>query len=191
MTFDDQLPADGFWANGALPGNVRLGTNTILNGTDTFKRFRSNSVVALNIGTHCTIENTQFAVGEQGKISIGNYCFADTAIFLCELEIVIGSYVLISWNVTIADSDFHPLAPAERIADAIACSPLAADRKRPAFERARVVIENGVWIGPNATILKGVRIGAGAFVEPGSLLTASVPPGVRVLGNPARIVGRV
>jgi acetyltransferase-like isoleucine patch superfamily enzyme len=46
-----------------------------------------------------------------------------------------------------------------------------------------------VWIGPNATILKGVRIGAGSWIEAGALVTRDIPPGVRVIGNPAQIVG--
>jgi acetyltransferase-like isoleucine patch superfamily enzyme len=54
-----------------------------------------------------------------------------------------------------------------------------------------VIIEDDVWIGPNVTILKGVRIGAGAFIEPGSLVTRDVPPRARVLGNPAQVVGEV
>jgi acetyltransferase-like isoleucine patch superfamily enzyme len=54
-----------------------------------------------------------------------------------------------------------------------------------------VVIEDDVWIGPNATILKGVRLGAGSFVEAGALVTSDVPPRARVLGNPARVIGRV
>jgi acetyltransferase-like isoleucine patch superfamily enzyme len=54
-----------------------------------------------------------------------------------------------------------------------------------------VIIEDDVWIGPNATILKGVRIGAGAFIEAGAMVTHDVPPRARVLGNPAQIVGEV
>jgi acetyltransferase-like isoleucine patch superfamily enzyme len=50
------------------------------------------------------------------------------------------------------------------------------------------VIEDDVWIGPNATLLKGVRIGAGAFIEAGSLVTRDVPAGATVLGNPAQIL---
>jgi acetyltransferase-like isoleucine patch superfamily enzyme len=48
-----------------------------------------------------------------------------------------------------------------------------------------------VWIGPNATILKGVCIGAGAFIEPGSMVTRDVPARARVMGNPAQIIGEV
>jgi acetyltransferase-like isoleucine patch superfamily enzyme len=45
-----------------------------------------------------------------------------------------------------------------------------------------------VWIGPNVTILKGVRVGARAWVEPGAVVVSDVPPDSRVLGNPARVV---
>ena len=101
-------------------------------------------------------------------VEIGDYCYFTNAVLLCELALRIGSYVVIGWNTTIADTDFHPLAPALRIADAIACSPLGARAGRGRRSRMReVVIEDDVWIGPNATILKGVRIGAGSFIEPG------------------------
>ena len=107
------------------------------------------------------------------------------------LELRIGNYVVIGWNTTIADTDFHPLAPALRIADAIACSPLGAGRARPMVPQRAVVIEDDVWIGPSATILKGVRIGAGSFIEPGALITRDVPPRSRVGGNPAVVIGTV
>ena len=80
------------------------------------------------------------------------------------------------------------VVPAERIADAVACSPLGKGRPRPEIPKRPVIIENDVWIGPNATILKGVRIGAGAWIEAGSLVTRDVPPNVVVFGNPARVI---
>jgi acetyltransferase-like isoleucine patch superfamily enzyme len=40
-------------------------------------------------------------------------------------------------------------------------------------------------------VFKGVHVGAGSFVEPGSVLTTDVPPRSRVLGNPAQIIGQV
>jgi acetyltransferase-like isoleucine patch superfamily enzyme len=107
------------------------------------------------------------------------------------LELSFGNYVVIGWNTTIADTDFHPIAPAQRIADAIACSPLGKNLVRPEIIRKKVNIEDDVWIGPNATILKGVNIGAGAFIEPGTLVVRDVPPRARVAGNPAQIIGKV
>ena len=175
----------------ALPPNVRVGPNTLVTGDLAFKRFQSKDPDALVIGTNSTMDGVHFALGEKGRAVIGDYCYFTNAVLLCELELRIGNYVVIDWNATIADTDFHPLAPAERIADAIACSPLGKGKPRPDIPKLPVVIEDDVWIGPNATILKGVRIGTGAWVEAGSLVTRDVPPHARVLGNPAQVIGEV
>jgi len=50
------------------------------------------------------------------------------------------------------------------------------------------VIGDDVWIGPHAIILGGVRIGDGAIVGAGSVVTKDVPDRSVVVGNPARIV---
>jgi acetyltransferase-like isoleucine patch superfamily enzyme len=50
-----------------------------------------------------------------------------------------------------------------------------------------IVIEDDVWIGAGAIVLKGVRIGCGAVVGAGTIVTKDVPPGAVVVGNPARI----
>lgn len=184
-------PAPGKWLDGALPPNVQLGMNTVLTGALAFKRFHSRVPDALRIGADCTMDGVHFDLGEAARMTIGDYCYFTNAVLLCELEMRIGDYVVIGWNVTVADSDFHPIAPAERIADAIACSPLGKGRPRPPVIKQPIVIEDDVWIGPNATILKGVHIGSGAWVEPGSMVTHDVPPRARVMGNPAQVIGEV
>lgn len=50
---------------------------------------------------------------------------------------------------------------------------------------------DGVSIGANATILPGLRIGRGALVGAGSVVTRDVPANAIVVGNPARIHGYV
>lgn len=179
------------FSDGTVPSNVVLGTDTYLTGPLTFKRFHAKGDRALVIGHHCTLDGTLFASGEQGRVSVGDFCYFTNAVILCEQEVRIGSYVVIGWNATIADSDFHPAAPAERIADAIALSPLGHGRPRPGFAKAPVIIEDDVWIGPLAAILKGVRIGAGSVIEAGSVVTRDVPPRSRMAGNPARVIGQV
>jgi acetyltransferase-like isoleucine patch superfamily enzyme len=181
----------GRWTEGALPPNVRVGCGTVITTGHVFKRFRSIREPALVIGTNCTMDGVHFAIGKNGLVTIGDYCYFTNATLLCEMELHIGNYVVIGWNASIADTDFHPIEPAERIADAIACSPLGKGRPRPEVARRSVIIEDDVWIGPNATILKGVRIGSGSLIEAGSLVTRDVPPRSRVLGNPAQIVGQV
>lgn len=183
--------APGRYLDGALPANVRLGANTILRGKAVFHRFFARRDDALLIGHHCEIDSAVFALGVDGQLVIGHHCQLICPILLCESTMTIGNYVLIGWNATIADADFHPIAPAERAADARAISALPDGQPRLPFATAPVVIGDAAWIGPMAVILKGVQIGAGAFVEPGAVVTRDVPPRCRVLGNPAVIVGEV
>jgi acetyltransferase-like isoleucine patch superfamily enzyme len=189
----DQTPTSppSGWTNGTLPENAQIGPNTLITADYAFKRFLSKQPQALVIGSNCTMDGVHFAIGREGRVVIGEYCYFTNAVLLCEMELRVGNYVIIGWNATIADTDFHPINPAERIADAVACSPLANGRPRPEIPKRPVIIEDDVWIGPNATILKGVRIGQGSFIEAGSLVTRDVPPRSRVLGNPAQIIGQV
>lgn len=185
MTDVDGIP------DASVPTNVVVGSGTLLLGAQTFKRFQAQGERALVIGNQCTLDGVLFAAGQQGRISVGDFCYFTNAVILCEQEVRIGNYVVIGWNATIADSDFHPAAPAERIADAIALSPLGEGRPRPAFSKLPVIIEDDVWIGPMAAILKGVRIGAGAVIEAGAVVTRDVPARCRMAGNPARMIGQV
>ena len=180
----------GRWTAGQIPSNVRVGVNSLITDDLAFKRFHSKQPDALVIGAHCTMDGVHFDLGDEGRMVIGDYCYFTNAVLLCELEVRFGSYVVIGWNTTVCDTDFHPLAPAERIADAVACSPLGKGRPRPPILKRPVIIEDDVWIGPNVTVLKGVRIGAGAWIEAGSLVTRDVAPGSRVLGNPAQVMLR-
>ena len=178
----------GKWLHGTVPENVVVGSNTVITGDLAFKRFHARAADALRIGTHGTMDGVHFDLGDNGRVTIGDYCYFTNVVLLCELEVRIGNYVVIGWNTTLTDSDFHPIAPALRVADAFACSPLGKGRPRPTVACKAIIIEDDVWIGPNATILKGVRIGAGAWIEPGSMVTRDVPPGARVMGNPAQIM---
>jgi acetyltransferase-like isoleucine patch superfamily enzyme len=59
------------------------------------------------------------------------------------------------------------------------------------WEVVPTIVEKGAAIGANATIICGVRIGAGAMVGAGSVVTKDVPPGTLVVGNPARVLRRL
>lgn len=178
------------WTDGPLPPNVRVGAGTTIAGKHAFRRFRTQAPDALIIGAHGCMDGVHFALGPQARMRIGNHCYFTNPVLMCELEMQFGDYVMIGWNATIADSDFHPLDPALRIQDAIACSHLGGAPRQPVVSRP-VIVEDDVWIGPNAAILKGVRIGTGSIIEPGALVTRDVPARCRVLGNPAEIVERL
>ncbi|MEY2531577.1 MAG: hypothetical protein QOI96_1662, partial [Verrucomicrobiota bacterium] len=142
---------------------------------------------AVVIGKHVSCyAGCSFAIGEKGHCTIGDFTLVNGALIMAEDKIDIGSHCLISWNVGIADSDFHPLAPAQRLIDAQALAPFFKDRPpRPELKTAPVIIQDNVWIGMNATILKGVTIGENSVVAAGAVVTKSVPPNTVVAGNPA------
>jgi serine acetyltransferase len=60
--------------------------------------------------------------------------------------------------------------------------------KRPEDDQP-IVIEDDVWIGSCAIVLKGTRIGRGAIVGAGALVTKDVLPYTVVAGSPARRIG--
>lgn len=62
---------------------------------------------------------------------------------------------------------------------------------RSATYGRKIVIEDKVWIGINSTILPGVRIGYGAIVGAGSVVTKDVEPMTVVAGNPARVIKNI
>ena len=53
------------------------------------------------------------------------------------------------------------------------------------------LLKKGCSIGANATVLPGITIGEWAMVGAGSVVTKSVPAYSVVVGNPAKVVGRV
>jgi acetyltransferase-like isoleucine patch superfamily enzyme len=185
---DSQVQA--IWDSGTLPPNVNAGTGVRINGLHAFRRIRSTEPDALVIGSYSTLDGVQFSIAPGARVSIGNYCCFTAAVIMSECRISIGSYVLIGFNTVIADSDFHPLDPAKRIVDAVACSPGNKNISRPPVAAEAVVIEDDVWIGPACVILKGVHIGRGAWIAPGSMVTRDVPAGGFAGGNPARILER-
>jgi acetyltransferase-like isoleucine patch superfamily enzyme len=108
-----------------------------------------------------------------GNTFIGNGCT-----FSCAKRISIGSHCLISAGVRIHDNDGHPIDPVRRRVG----EPIRSD------ESAEVSIEDNVWIGAQATIMKGVTIGENSVVATGAIVTQAVPANSIVAGNPARVV---
>ena len=55
-------------------------------------------------------------------------------------------------------------------------------------EAPPVVIEDDVWLGARVIVLPGIRIGNGAVIGAGAIITKDVPPFAVCAGNPARVV---
>jgi len=165
----------GDWDYRTLPANVVLGERCFIERKASFKRFRSIRDPGLSFGSGVIVYTwAEFNVEPQGSISVGDDCVLVGPIFMCAERIGVGRRVVISYHVTIADSDFHPQARAARREDALANAPGGDLRLRPRVESRPVIIDDDAWIGI------GARVGAGAVV------TRDVPDGATVLGNPAR-----
>lgn len=113
------------------------------------------------------------------RIQIGHHCgFTGTTLVAAE-SIEIGNWVVVGANCTIVDTDFHPLAAAERRLHVL------DGTHKP------IMIEDEVFVGMNSLILKGVTLGRGCVIGAGSVVTRDVPPGMIAAGNPARVIGPV
>lgn len=175
------------WCNFPVPVNIQVGENCVIDSSYCFKKYFSELPVGLKLGNNVTLQSPALAAEKNACIQIGDYSFIGSATLAANNKIIIGNYVYIAGGVTIVDTDFHPIDPAERLKDTIAISTVGDKLRRPQFESAPVIIEDDVWIGFNATILKGVTIGRGSIIQPGSVVLKNVPPRSLVTGNPAVI----
>ena len=189
MSMNDVGHMTGDWDYTELPPNVVLGDDCFIERRASFYRYRSERERGLVLGDRVTVYTwTEFNIEPDGLMEVGDDAVLVGAVVMCAEHVSIGARTVISYNVTIADSDFHPHDPQQRRLDAVATAPYGDRSKRPPLVSEPVSIGEDVWIGIGAFILKGVQIGAGAVVDAASVVTSDVPVGARVAGNPARIV---
>jgi acetyltransferase-like isoleucine patch superfamily enzyme len=79
-------------------------------------------------------------------------------------------------DANLMDTDMHPIAADRR------SNPGAGIKSAP------IVLERNVWVGGQAAVLPGVRIGENSVVGFRAVVTGDIPPNVVVAGNPARVV---
>jgi maltose O-acetyltransferase len=113
-------------------------------------------------------------LGDGRDVEIGSHCHVNDG---CRLvNVCIGDYVLVGPEVAF-------LSQAHRIDSATA--PMAVQGK---IRFPPTIVEGDVWIGLRAIIMPGRRIGRGAIVGAGAVVTRDVPAYAVVAGVPARIV---
>lgn len=181
------LPWD--WHPGSIPFNAVIDETAYVETTFSFDLYRSLAPVGVRIGKGTsTYKGTMFDVGSQGQISLGNYALLNGARIVCDAEIKIGDYALISWNVVLMDTYRMPLNSVERRRE-LERIPKRELRRLEANEPGCPIhIESNVWIGFDACVLPGVTIGEGSIVGARSVVTTDVEPYTIVAGNPARVI---
>jgi galactoside O-acetyltransferase len=150
----------------------------------------------LRAGADCMLGGTFVFESASGLVTLGDRVFIGSGHVICRSRIEMGSNIFIAWGGYIYDHDSHSLDFRERRKDLqrqltdfrtgkanfIASKDWGVVRSEPIF------VQDDVWIGMHATILKGLTVGEGAVVGAGAVVTRDVPPWTVVGGNPARAI---
>jgi len=144
----------------------------------------------ITIGNNCRIFGS-LQSQDAGEIRIGDYsCIYERVIIGSVSSIRMGKGVMIANHVHIYDNNNHPTSPERRYQ--MCLDGFEGDHWRWRYaDSAPIVIEDNVWIGEYAAVLKGVTIGRGAIVASHAVVTKDVPPYTIVAGNPARVVKEI
>lgn len=109
-------------------------------------------------------------------INIEDHCGFSGTVISAAKSIEIGAGTICGGNVTITDTDWHPVVPEAR---------LTRDSK---INTAGVRIGKNVWVGLNVIVLRGVTIGDNAVIAAGSIVAGDIPANVVAAGVPAKVI---
>lgn len=148
--------------------------------------YRIRNAGRIEIGGACIIDSSKekpirLDVGNSAVLKIGDGVYLNEGVHIvCNIAVTIGKRCLIASDVVILDDDGHPVDWRERHNH----WPQSPEDRLG----APIVIEDNVWIGTRAIILKGVKIGTGAVIGAGAVVTHDVAPATLVAGVPARVI---
>lgn len=140
-----------------------------------------NSPGLVKIGCKCEIRDSvsfwlKNPFDEKNKIVIGDNVFIGRSVeFNCSGEIMIGDNCLIASSVVFVDSG--------HIFDKL------MNINNQPIQIKNIIVEEDVWIGSGAIILKGVVIGRGSIVGANSVVNKLIPPYEIWAGCPAKKIG--
>lgn len=122
---------------------------------------------------------TQLQIGDD--VYVGKFC-------TIQCSGSIGSGVLIANNVGIVGRKDHDM---RAIGVSVRRSPWVGESLELAHDASNyIIIEDDVWVGFGAVILTGLKIGRGAIIAAGAVVTTDVEAYTIVAGNPSKVVGR-
>ena len=138
---------------------------------DDFAAFRSDATSNLIGVNHKCFLSTH---SNGAILSIGkNNGFSGTVI-AAKNKIILGDNVLCGANTLLTDFDWHGLYP--------------DNRRTYGGDSKPIIIENNVFIGYGAIVLKGVTIGENTVIGANSVVTRNIPANVIAGGNPCKVL---
>lgn len=108
--------------------------------------------------------------GAKKFLTIGNFSFLGRVTIALHDELVIGDNVCINDNVELLTASHD------------------VNDKHWKHKKAKISIDDYVWIGTGALILPGVHLARGSVVGARAVVTKSTEPGQILAGNPAKVV---
>lgn len=132
--------------------------------------WRSSTANCMRSKLRTYFESAAIIIGDSSGMTGG-------AIIARSKTIKLGEHCMLGPNVTIFDSDFH-----------IAWPPGGRHHTTETDIDQDVTLENNVWVGMGAIILKGVTIGENSVIAARSVVTSSIPPNCLAGGVPARVI---
>ena len=145
---------------------------------------------AIKIGANTVILGELCAFCSGATIEIGEDTYiGPRSNIMAFASIKIGSRVQISHGVNIYDNNSHSTSGSLRFTHMKTILTKGHPPVVEDLDRAPIVIEDDVWIGFGAIILKGVHIQRGAIIGAGSIITKNVAAYAKIVGNPPRQIG--
>jgi acetyltransferase-like isoleucine patch superfamily enzyme len=177
---------DGDWYPGTLPRTTHVDPTAYVGSSQSFTRDRSEPPSGVRIGRGASLcDATSLDVGPCGVVHLHEFALVTAARIICDLEIEIGAYALVSWDVVLMDSYRAPFEASGRQ------RLLAGDRDVVLPASRPIRLGRNSWIGFGACVLPGVTVGEGSIVAARSVVCSDVPAYVVVAGNPARVIRRL
>jgi acetyltransferase-like isoleucine patch superfamily enzyme len=141
----------------------------------------------ISVGSGSRIAGQLLVFRHGGTIRIGEWCYVGEGSRVWSASrIGIGNRVLISHGVNVHDCDSHSLDAEARHRQFRAIAVSGHPQEREDIDSRPIDIEDDVWIGFNAIVLKGSRIGARTIVAAGSIVMGDVPPDSLYIGTEVR-----
>jgi len=158
--------------------NLRLGKHIFIADRVVLRQAPRGGLLEIGDNVHI-LRDTIVAMGggENGRVKIGANTFIQPRcqIMAYKGPIRIGRGVQMAANCACYSYD-HSFAPGERIGN------------QPIRTKGGIIIDDDAWLGFGVIVLDGVRIGKGAVVGAGSVVTRDIPDAAIAVGNPARVI---